>query len=281
MVSAFASPSLLPVLKQGWPSASPRRRRTTVCVVKKMLVVDLQELLRPSASDPACIKDFADRMEVERSTGNGSTYVLFSSVSGYDASMASIRDAGLVEPDALATLNGSELYQRQYRTPDPFWSKTVRQAWTPKPVSWVAQHFFSDEVEEVYEGEEFEVRIKCRDGVRVADVVEGVSKKLSEMGISARVMVGEDARWVIVVPSAGSASEVIAFCQMMLKVEEDATFVFGGDDLISKCVGGKGNRGVVGAKSEHRWEAFGERVYVSKEVGGKALLDGLVYYAVF
>lgn len=225
--------------------------------------------------------ELSQRIEVDRSNAQDQTFVLFSSVSGYDASMRSIHDAGLVDPDALTTLSGTELYQRQYRTPDPFWRESVRGGWTPRPVEWAMTQFFAEEVDAVDCEDAFVVKVGCKGDGPSADFCSRVWTKLKEMGISARVIVGEELGQVLIVPAAGSAADVIAFCQMMLGVSEDCSFVFGSDDLLNACVQGKGNVGLCGAASDQHWDAFDGRVHISKEVGVKALLDGLMHHAVF
>lgn len=255
-----------------------RRPRTPRCAATKLLVVDLQEVVRGSSSEQ--LKAFSERVEVDRNSSKDTTFVLFSSRSGYGASMQSIKDADLVEPDALATLDGTEIYQRYYTTPDPYWEQTVLQNWQPKPVMWVLEQFFSDEVEDIRR-EGAWVFGNCKAGKDIGDVCQRVWVKLEEMGIEARVNAGEQEGEIIVRGGAGSAAEVVGFCQMMMKIDESSTFVFGRDDFVSSLTRGKGNKGLCGRDTKETWEVLGDRVFVSKESGAKALLDGVVHHAVF
>lgn len=261
----------------------PRRPRRAVvrCNAAKLLVVDLQEVLRPSEVPAADVQAFSERVKVDRKSSQNTTFVLYSSHSGYDASMRSIHDADLVEPDALATLDGTELYQRQYSAPDPYWAQQVCTGWTSKPVQWVVNTFFADEVADVNIDEEFVVKIRSKGATPSADFCNRLRKKLDEMGMSARVVMGEENALVLVVPASGSAGDVVAFCQSMLGIGEDSTFVFGSDNLLNTCVQGKGYAGLCGAGSQHNWDAFEGRVFVSKNKGITALLDGVVHHAIF
>lgn len=219
-------------------------------------------------------------MQVDRSKSKDTTYVLFSSASGYDATSRSIKDADLVQPDAIATLNGTELYQKNYKTPDPYWTQLICSGWTSKPVEWVFENFFKDEVERVNSTEEFAVNVWCKEAPS-ADFCQRAGVKLEDMGISARVVLGDESKLVMVLPAAATASRVVEFCQQMLNIEEKNAFVFGSDELVKDCIQGKGINGLCGAGSEHDWEAFDGRVYVSQQVGAKALLDGVMHHAIF
>lgn len=260
-------------------AVSQKRPRTLVCSATKLLVVDLQEALRSSTA--ALIKSFSERVEVDRSSAKEKTFVLYNSISGYGASMQSVKDANLVEPDALSALDGSELYQRQYRTPDPYWAKTVRRDWDPKPIKWTMKQFFGDVITASPCEEDLELLYVVNSGIDRPRECSLAEEKLKQMGLKARVLEGEDGRTIVVKPAAGSAAEVVAFCQMMLGIEESGTFVFGGDDLVGKCVRGKGNFGFCGAGSSESWDVLEGRVYVSKDVGMGALLDGVLHHAVF
>lgn len=283
MTASFATPfPLLAHHRSNYVTKTARRRRAVPqCALKKMLVVDLQELLRQAANDASEVRDFSERVQVDRASSKDQTFVLFCSSSGYDATIRSINDAQLIEPDALTTLSGTELYQRGYRTPDPYWGQRVLSRWTPKPVQWVASKFFSDEVKDTLAEEDFSIKVILKGSGPSADFCKRMADKLQDMGISARVILSNDSKSVLVVPAAGSLSDVVSFCQGMLEIPENATFVFGSDDLINACVQGKGNIGLCPAGTNQQWEAFDGRVYISKEYGVKALLDGVMHHAVF
>lgn len=248
---------------------------------RKLLVVDLQEVLRVATERET--GSFSERIAVDRQTAKAPTYVMYSSNSGYAASMQSIRDGGLIEPNALITLNGTELYQAGYSTPDPYFAKQLGTSWTPKPIEWTVGKFFDDEIDHIsIDEEQMAVTIKCKGERPNIDFCSRVSKRLDEMGIAARVVLDQlSDETVLVVPTAGSPSLVVLFVQMMLGIPESDTFVFGGDALLNDCVQGKSNVGLCSASTEQSWEAFDGRVYVSKENGMKALMDGVIHHAVF
>lgn len=261
------------------PKIVPRRRRVPECAAKKLLVVDLQQLLRTSA--PEALKRFSERVNVERDNSPNGTFVLYSSNSGYTPSMQSIKDANLVRPDAIVALNGSELYQNRFRTPDPYWAKTVRKDWEPKPVKWVVTTFFADHVNMIETNEDYELVFECKDKLNRGDLCQNILAKLVEMGLNCRVTELEDDTNIAVSPAAVGPVEAIGFCQMMLGIEETSTYVFGGDALVGSCVRGKANFGLCGSDSQDQWVELGNRIFISKENGAGALLDGVLHHAVF
>lgn len=242
----------------------------------------MQELLRTTrnSSPDSDIQRFKERVEVERNSSKSPTYLVYSSSSTYPASMQSMAENGLIEPDALVTLSGTELYQKGYRTPDPYWAEQVQSGWTPKPVEWTISKFFKSEVEDVSVEDDIIVKVQCKGIGPSADFCSRVKTKLTEMGIWARVIL-DDEHNVMIMPAVGSPCLVVLFCQSMLGIEESSTFVFGGDDLINDCVQGKSNVGLCPAGSLQRWDAFDGRVYISKDFGMKALMDGVLHHAVF
>lgn len=290
MASAFLPP--LPIIgrpailqsqcyRRPKPKTLPRKcAAVTQCAFKNLLVIDLQELLRQPVAQSVELSNFTERVHVDRSTSKDKTYVLYTSTSGYDATIQSIQDAQLVHPDALAPLNGTELYQQMHHVPDPYWTKIIRIGWNSKPVEWVFLQFFKDEIQLVDSSDEFVLNVWCKQPPS-ADFCERAGTKLSKMGISARVVLGNETNLVVVVPAAQSASSVVEFCQIMLGVDEKNTFVFGSDQLVADCVRGRGTIGLCGAGSEQRWDAFEGRVFVSSDVGAKALLDGVIHHAIF
>ncbi|CAN8065811.1 unnamed protein product [Agarophyton chilense] len=217
----------------------PRRPRPPRCVATKLLVVDLQELLRHAP--PHELNQFSERVQVERNSSESGTYLLYSSRSGYAPSVKSIHDARLVEPDALAVLDGTELYQRSYRTPDPLWASNVRKDWAPKPIQWIVATFFGDHLELVETTEEYQLLFRCKPGVALSDLCSQLTGKLREMGIASRVNLYDGDRHITVTPAVSGASELVAFCQTMLGIEQKNTFVFGNDHLVETCVRGKAN----------------------------------------
>lgn len=292
--------------------AVPRRKRRPrlTCAAEKLLVVELSEVLRGSGKRELGL--FSERVRVDRERSKVTTYVLYCSVEGYEETMKMVEESGIVEGDALVVLEGTQIYQRGYQTPDPYWMKLIGKDWNAKPVQWAVETFFKEEVKGKEGGGEYEVVFEKRmkegeeEGEREGEgeeegeeegerrgegegegererkreeLCERIGGKLEEMGIRARVR--ERGRDVIVMAAAGSVVEAVEFCQMMLRIGEENTFVFGSDGLVESCVRGKGNMGICGKRSAEKWEGFGDRIFVSKEKGANALLDGVVYYAIF
>lgn len=193
--------------------------------------------------------------------------------------MDSIRDAGLVEPDALAALDGSELYQRRYRTPDPYWAKKVSKDWDPKPAAWVVQTFFPKELARIEEDDsgEYELGYEVKEG-QPNEVCERVKIKLVEMGVKGRSSLRGER--LVISPAVGNVADVVGFCQMMLRIPQESTFVFGGENLVRSCVEGKANRGICG-KDQGDWADDFDQVFVSAKEGADAVVEGVLHHAVF
>lgn len=252
-----------------------------MCAAVKLLVVELSEVLRESSSPE--LKTFSERVSVDRNSAKDTTYLLYSSGHGYSRSMEQIKSAGLIEPDALAALNGTELYQWHCRTPDPYWKKMVCKDWNPKPTQWVINEFFGDTLNHAADdSEQYGLVFECKDRKQDREeLCKRIGDKLSEMGIKARVNERGESTTVIVTPAAGSVVEVVGFCQMMLRIPENMTFVFGADKLVASCVFGKENYGICAAGSEKDWSDVEDRVFVAGKRGAEALVDGLMHHAVF
>lgn len=229
------------------------------------------------------MKTFSERVSVDRDQAVEKTFVLYSSTFGYSQAMKKMKEVGLIEPDALSALEGTELYQRQYKTPDPYWAKMVCKDWDPKPTKWVIGEYFREEVKHsVDDSEEYGLVFECKKKRQNrAELCQKIREKLGEMGIKARVAQRGESTSVVVTPAAGSVQEVVGFCQMMLRIPENMTYVFGGDDIVGKCVAGKGNIGICGKEVAANMTHTGDQVFVSEKNGMDALMEGVMYHAIF
>lgn len=153
--------------------------------------------------------------------------------------------------------------------------------WQPRPVTWAVETTFADSLTLVPTSEEFELQFRASESADITDLCARMTDKLTALGIAARVSMGISARDVVVSPAATSECQVIEFCQMMLKILERRTYVFGKDELVGGCVHGRANWGICSCDSDRDWSSVEERVFVSKHVGALALLDGLVHHGVF
>lgn len=263
------------------------RHVTPACAAQKLLVVELAEVLHGSGERE--LKSFSERVLVDRERSKDTTYVVYCSEEGYEETVRKVEEGRIVDGDALIVLDGTQIYQRGYRTPDPYWTKVVGKDWNAKPIQWAVATFFKEEVKGKEGGGEYELVFERIHGREEEEEGKGkgggealcarIGEKLEEMGIQARVRGrGQD---VIVMAAAGSVVEAVEFCQMMLRIGEENTFIFGSDELVEKCVRGKGNMGICGERSEGKWGGFGDKIFVSKKKGVNALVDGVVHYAIF
>ncbi|CDF40801.1 unnamed protein product [Chondrus crispus] len=253
-------------------------RLTLRCAASKLLVIELSEILRKP--NPAHMKTFTERVSADRAKDTDTTFVLYSSDVGYAQAMEQMEKVGLIQPDALATFHGTELYQRRYKTPDPYWAKMVCKDWDPKPTRWVIGEYFKTELKHCPEDSDdfgliFECKKKKQDRTELCREVE---IKLEQMGITARVGKRGESRNMIVTPAAGSVGDLVGFCQMMLRISEKMTFVFGGSELVNKSVQGKENLGIYGKDAGIGVKAAGEQVFVSEKNGIEALMEGVMFH---
>eukprot|EP00177_Eucheuma_denticulatum_P000852 GFKZ01001540.1.p1 GENE.GFKZ01001540.1~~GFKZ01001540.1.p1 ORF type:complete len:282 (-),score=45.16 GFKZ01001540.1:327-1172(-) len=243
-----------------------------VSPMSKLLVVELGAVFE--RSDEEEIRAFSQRVEVDRRNSKDGTYVVYCGEDSYGSMIKRVEESGLVEANALVAWGGSELYQQGYRTPDPYWAKTVGRDWDPKPVRWVVENFFGADV--LFSGSEaeYELEFKRKKGSKCEEgLCQKIENKLKEMGVTGRVV--EREQGVAIMPAAGGMQEIIAFCCMMLRIEEESCFVFGRSEFVEHYLGDS-RWGICGKGGEP-----GERVFVSDKVGAGALVDGVVRYAVF
>lgn len=119
-----------------------------------------------------------------------------------------------------------ELYQRRYPTSYIYWPQPGRSVWTSCAVEWVVKTFLEDEGKQIDYSATVLVKFACKGDNPSEDFCTSVGKKLKEMYISPRMVLGESGSDVSIVPAEGSAVYVIAHFQMMLKIKEELTFLF-------------------------------------------------------
>lgn len=248
----------------------------------------------------------------------GSTYLLYCSAGEYKTMMSAASAYGLPEPDATAALGGSELYQRGYGTPDPFWASQVAEGWDPKPTKWVVNKFFGDRLSLVEQdrtnqgsnslGNPFQSSLteaeiiyglatnaKLTDDSTMASLGREMESKLAEMGLRARVSVrnGADGNETIAVtPAASDVGNVISFCARMLGLKDEGSVCACGsqafvqtttnqDELKEISVGiltTSGSKGPTTSTDESGSSDLA-RIYAPKREGLAGMLQGVVHHA--
>ena len=188
---------------------------------------------------------------------------------------------GLDEGDALVCGDGSEIYQRGYRTEDPYWKGQVGKGWEgSKVVKWAAERFWGEQVAFLGNEEEMSVRVRMREGVNCKDRFrEEMESKLEGIGVKVRVERGEG-REVVVRPRGGSVVEAVKFIRSMLRVKEGRTRVFGKGKLVEQLV--RADNEMVGVVIDREWRGANRegRVYVTKEEGTAGSVEGILHHAV-
>lgn len=264
---------------------SPKRPRrcNVVARASRLLVVELEEILKNSQA--ATNEEFNERVAVDRKQASDTAYIIYTSPLGYDQATEHIQKNKFVAPDALVAVNGSEIYQQQYRVPDPYWEQTIRSGWDPKPIKWAIGTFFKDEVKErgAEFDQEYELHFERKDPSKDKTLLSvAMSDKLKEMGLTCRVrqMEGEDS--LTVVPASGSVLESIQFCQKMLQIEPKSSYVFGCGPFVDSFTKGTGNSGITNSSfASSLSEESREAVFLSEKTGMAGLLDGVLHFAVF
>lgn len=255
-IPAFLSPSIFPPTHILRSSPARRPRTTPICASRKFLTIQLPKLL---SSSPEVISSFSEHVKIDRSASANSVFLLYVTPQPYQTCMEEVQSGGLVDADAVAVLNGAELYQKGYRTRDPYWAGLVGKGWEKKAAKWIIEKEFGDDM--VYSGDEGDGLIFKGKGV-------GIEGKLSDMGIKAKtVESGEEQVWVG--PAGGGVQEVVEFCMKMLNVEKDNGFLYGEEEWMKNVDGSK-----IVDKGEEK-----EGVYIVK--GDDGIVEGLRHYAVF
>lgn len=276
-----------------------RHRTPVTSRATRLVVIELDALPLPPEPGKAnsSVKEFDERVKVERNAGGDTAYIVYSSSFGFQEAMKESESRGLPNPDAFVAVSGSEVYQSGYHSPDPFWEQSVRKQWDPKPTRWVVAKFFSDHLAErsAKEDEEYEITLRIKQGSSMSAIAlrDAVAEKLKDMGVQGRVSLrgGSSSKSsIVILPAAASVSKAIQFCAEMLKISgEGSVFVFGGPMLVESCISSSSD--TVGVVTEAAVSAAesnpgslklaveNDRVLVSKEEGVSALLDGIVHFA--
>lgn len=260
----------------GWSRSSPR------CAASRLVVIELDKVSTSDEKDVEANQRFSERVEVDRTAAKETAYIVYASELGHEAAMSAIKGAELVLPDALVAVDGSELYQRQYRTPDPYWEKIVGRGWDPKPMRWIVTEYFGDCVAEtgIEFDEKFEISVKCKDAEEdLSALAARIVAKMAENGFDVRVKSrGNDG--LVIVPASGCVKEAVAFCQMMMNIPQQSTFVYGKPSFVRQCLESNESQGIVDL-DEGGVDLGEDRVFASSHKGADALLDGVLHFAVF
>lgn len=249
----------------------------------RLLVVELEEIVKDGRAEVN--GEFNERVAVDRKQSSDTAYIIYTSPLGYDQATKHIEENELIAPDALIAVNGSEIYQQQYRVPDPYWEQTIRSGWDPKPIKWAIGTFFKDELKErgADFDQEFELHFESTDPAKDKTVLAtAMSDKLKEMGLICRVRQVEGEGSLTVIPASGSVLESIQFCQKMLQIGPEATFAFGCGAFVESLTKSTGNSGMTNASfASCLSEESKQAVYLCEKTGMGGLLDGILHFAVF
>jgi len=246
-------------------SASKQRPK----ILPRLFVLELEQFVKqpaPSEPDEEQVKSFVERVHVHAKTNpNEPIHVMYATRKGYSEAMEWIgwdadappedsgKDAIVPLPDTLVCLSGLQIFQRGYRTPDPYWDSQVMKKFESKPARYVVERFYEKELRPITAPDDDVslrfARILGADGEPVLGkssevLCAEVEKSLDEMGLVCRVESDDKNQEISVMPGSGSLPDAVAFIQGMLRVLPGRTLVFGRSRDFKELMTTRANLGV-------------------------------------
>jgi len=207
-----------------------------------LLVIDFKTVC---ASAPEDMKKLYDKLDAMAKAGKR-VYIVFYS----DLSIEPCRDtiiAGssvLREPDAWICNSGVDLYQKGYRTGDPYYASTLFKQWDPKPTTIMLSQAFEAEIDPMPLPEGADpfltpIRFKkASSGTKPIDkLIEDMKSNLKSMGLSAEIRPDSLNKDVIVaLPAKTGIAFACEFISSILGVPQENVCVAGEHELIQKVM---------------------------------------------
>lgn len=195
---------------------------------------------RPSP-DPS-LADFFERLRVHVSvTKQQIVLVYFFEGTLKEARELLERFPIMAEPDVLCTLCGTEIYQRGYVAPDPYWEQrmaAVGLGFDPKPIAWMMRESFEKWLTPEFDEKllskrklltdpsarevaylEYSWRSDPDEAIDRAHLIESVQGKMKEMGFEAtRCIVSPLAGNLVLIPDEARMSKCLQFIMLMMRL---------------------------------------------------------------
>ncbi|KAA8492935.1 hypothetical protein FVE85_9207 [Porphyridium purpureum] len=224
-------------------------------------------------------------------------------VSAHDVVLAS--STGLEEPACWICENGLAVYQRSYKTGDPYYSEQVWKGFDPKPVQWICESSFKDEdqmklfsetegggvADAPYIDPDFvqpEARVLLRTVKRAHDP-EDLRKRLNDalnsMGIncSVRIVRQEEGTGCVIFrvqPSKGSVPFAAEFIRNGIGASADRTvFVTADDACATQLLQQSSFRVIASEKTDADVDSDG-RLFRAADLSSQSILTGLKHFGI-
>jgi hypothetical protein len=156
------------------------------------------------------------------------------------------------EPDILCTLHGTEIYQRGYLAPDPYWEQqmaTVGLGLDPKPIAWIMQESFGRWLRPQFDEKalsrrksmvdmasreiaylEYSWRSDTEQEIDRAQLIDSIQRKIHETGFaSTRCVISPVTGNLLLIPSEASISRCLQFILNMVRLSANNVVLVGSE----------------------------------------------------
>lgn len=190
-------------------------------------------------------------------------------------------EKSLLEPDALVTSVGTEIYHSNEDTPDPTWAKTLSQEWDRDLVVASTSHFSDLVAQPDSEQRPFKVSFFLTEEASV-EVLPQLKSLLQERNLNVKLVYsgGKD---LDILPRHGDKGLAMQFLRRHWEIDAKQTVVCGdsGNDIALFSVGEE--RGIIVGNAQpelRRWydANSSESLYLAKASCAGGILEGLNYF---
>lgn len=190
-------------------------------------------------------------------------------------------EKSLLDPDALVTSVGTEIYHSNDDTPDPAWANTLSQAWDRDLVVASTSHFSDLVPQPQPEQRPFKVSYFLTEEAAV-EVLPQLKTVLKERGLDVKLIYsgGKD---LDILPRHGDKGLAMQFLRRQLGIDAKQTVVCGdsGNDIALFAVGEE--RGIIVGNAQpelRRWHDANasEALYLAKSSCAGGILEGLNHF---
>ncbi|NJK40454.1 MAG: sucrose-phosphate phosphatase [Acaryochloridaceae cyanobacterium SU_2_1] len=187
----------------------------------------------------------------------------------------------LLDPDALVTSVGTEIYYQNSRTPDPDWSRTLDNGWVREDILAITAHFQDLVLQPASEQRPYKVSFYLAPHL-ASDLVPRLKVALHIRGLDTKIVYsgGKD---LDILPLGGDKGQALLFLREQFDISAEQTIVCGdsGNDQALFSVGKE--RGVVVGNAQPellQWykEHGADYHYLATRSCAAGILEGLHHF---
>ncbi len=187
----------------------------------------------------------------------------------------------LLEPDALITAVGTEIYRQSSETPDPAWSSKLSQDWNRDSVVATATHFADLVPQPDSEQRPFKVSYYLTPEAAV-EALPQLEAALQERGLDIKLIYSSD-KDLDILPRQADKGEAMSFIRQTLNMPAARTVACGDSGNDRALFSGRDERGIVvgNAKQELlKWHYANPSPsrYLAKAHCAGGILEGLTHF---